>query len=368
MGVAQRTAVKAAVLREPKVPLAIETVEIDAPGPREIRIDTRAVGLCRSDMHFIDGVYPHPLPTVPGHEAAGVVDAVGSEVTSVVRGDHVVTFLAPFCGACAFCMKGQHTLCRDDAVKRAPANGPRLTLDGEPMVQFLNLSAFAEKILVHENGCVKVSKDIPFDRAALLGCAVVTGAGAIFHESALKPGETVAVVGAGGIGLSAINAAKIAGAGTIIAIDMISQKLDLAKKFGATHGFQSDEDVVAKVVDATGGGVDYAIEAVGRTDTAELCWKILKPGGTATILGMIPPGATMNIHGPDFLQARKIQGSMMGGAHLKIDMPRLVDFYLDGRLDLDNIIAQRMPLARINDAVDTMRDGGDAVRSVIMFE
>jgi len=266
-------------------------------------------------------------------------------------------------------MDGKHTLCQDSSVQRAEDAPPRLSLDGEPLKQFINISAFAEKMLVHENGCVKVSKKIPFDRAALLGCAVVTGAGAIFHESRLRPGETVAVVGAGGIGLSAINAAKIAGAGEIIAIDMLPEKLKLAKKFGATSTFLADADDVAKaIIEATGGGVHYAIEAVGRPETAELCWKILRRGGTATILGMIAPGAMVSIHGPEFLQGKKIQGSLMGGAHFKTDMPRLVDFYLKGQLDLDNIIADHLPLKDINVAIERMQSGGDAVRSVIMFD
>ena len=360
---------KAAVLREPGKPLTIEQVDIAQPGAREILIKTKAVGLCRSDLHFIDCAYPHPLPMIPGHEAAGIVDAVGSDVHGFEPGDHVVTFLAPFCGTCDLCMEGKQSLCQDDSVKRRAGDAPRLSINGDPLTQFLNLSAFAEMMLVHENACVKVSKDIPFDRAALIGCAVVTGASAVFRECGLRPGETVAVVGAGGIGLSAINAAKIAGAGEIIAIDMLPEKLKLAEQFGATKTFTADQtDVVKAILDTTGGGVNYAIEAVGRTDTVELCWKILKRGGTATVLGMIHPGAMVQIHGPDFLAGKTIKGSIMGGAHFKIDMPRLVDFYLGGKLDLDHIIANRLPLERINEAVDDMRRGGDNVRSVIIFD
>ena len=360
---------KAAVFREVGKPLTIEEVGIAEPASREILIRTKAVGLCGSDMHFINGTYPHPVPVVLGHEAAGVVEAIGNDVHGFDVGDHVITFLAPCCGTCELCMDGKHTLCQDNSVQRRDDAPPRMTLDGEPIRQFLNISAFAEQMLVHENGCVKVSKEIPFDRAALLGCAVVTGSGAIFHESKLRPGETVAVVGAGGIGLSAINSAKIAGAGEIIAIDMIPEKLELAKKYGATSAYLADADDLAKtIVAATGGGVHYAIEAVGRPETAELCWKILRRGGTATILGMIAPGAMVNIHGPEFLQGKKLQGSLMGGSHFKTDMPRLVDFYLKGQLDLDSIIAEHMPLEDINLAIERMRSGGDAVRSVMMFD
>ncbi len=360
---------KAAILREPGKPLTIEEVEIDEPGAREVLIKTMAVGLCRSDLHFIEGTYPFPMPCIPGHEAAGIVEKVGSDVHGFAPGDHVITFLAPFCGSCEFCLSGKHTLCQDESVKRPETGKQRLSIGGEPMVQYLNLSAFAEKMLVHENGCVKVSKEIPFDRAALIGCAVVTGASTVFRECKLSPGETVAVVGAGGIGLSAINAAKIAGAGQIIAIDMLPAKLELARKFGATHTVNAgDADAVEQVMAATGGGVDYAIEAVGRADTAELCWNVLKRGGQAIVLGMISPTATVSIPGPSFLAGKGIKGSIMGGSHFKTDMPRLVDFYLKGQLDLDHIIAEHMPLEDINTAVDIMRSGGDAVRSVIMFD
>jgi len=360
---------KAAILREPGKPLSIEQVDIGTPGSREILITTKAVGLCRSDLHFLDGTFPHPVPTIPGHEACGVVEAVGNDVHGFVPGDHVVTFLRPFCGTCELCMTGKHSLCTDSSVQR-DADGPqRLSQNGETINQFLNLSALAEKMLVHENACVRVSKDIPFDRAALIGCGVITGASSIFNDCHLEPGEKVAIVGAGGIGLSAINAAKIAGAGEIIAIDMVPEKLDVAKSFGATKTFKADQEELAQaVIEATGGGVHYAIEAVGRTDTAELCWSILRPGGTATILGMIGPMKMINIHGPELLAGKKLQGSIMGGARFKVDMPRLVDFYLKGQLDLDSLIDQRIPLEQVNEGFDVMRAGGDALRSVVIFE
>lgn len=360
---------KAAIVREPGAPLTIEEVVIDAPGPREVLIRTKATGLCRSDMHFIEGTYPWPAPFIPGHEAAGVVEAVGELVSDVAVGDHVVTFLAPFCGSCRLCLNGQHTLCQAESVRRPADAPPRLSLAGQPLAQFLQLSAFAEQMLVHENACVAVSKDIPFDRAALIGCSVTTGSGAIFNECKLVPGESVAVVGCGGIGLSAINAAKIAGAGKIVAVDALPAKLELARKFGATHGYLATDPGVAETIVAdTGGGLDYAIEAVGRTDTAQLAWSIVRRGGLAIVLGMIPPGEMVQIHGPEFLAGKAIKGSIMGGGQFKTDMPRLVDFYLAGSLDLDAIIAERFALADINMAVDKMHAGGDAVRSVIMFD
>lgn len=359
---------KAAVLFEAKQPLEIHDVQIDKPGPREVLIRTAACGVCRSDLHFVDGAYPHVMPTVPGHEAAGVVEAVGSEVTRIRPGDHVITFFTVFCGSCEFCVSGRPSLCVDSSTRRPKEAEPKLRLaDGTPIAHFLNLSAFAEQMLVHENACVAISKDMPLDRAALLGCAVMTGAGSIFRDSKVTPGETVAVIGCGGIGLAAINAAKIAGAGKIVAIDPVPEKRALARKMGATHDFDAmADDLVKQVLTLTDGGVDYAIEAVGRPSTAEMAWHVLRRGGTATILGMIAPGQSVSIPGPTFLSGKKLQGSLAGSMQFPIDLPRLVQMYLDGLLDLDSMVAERIRIEDINHAFDNLRKG-DAVRSVIEF-
>lgn len=359
---------KAAVLYEPKTALVIEDIQVSKPGPREVLIRTVACGVCRSDLHFIEGSFPHPMPTVPGHEAAGIVEAVGSDVARLKVGDHVITFFTVFCGSCEMCVTGRPSLCIDPSTRRPKGAEPRIALkDGTPLAPFLNLSAFAEMMLVHENACVAISKDMPLDRAALLGCAVITGAGSIFNDSRLRSGETVAVIGCGGIGLSAINAAKIAGAGKIIAIDPVADKRALAERLGATHSFDSnDPDLANKFIALTGGGVDYAIEAVGRPATAELAWALLKRGGTATILGMIAPGNMVSLPGPSFLTGKKLQGSLLGSTRFPIDMPRLVQLYLDGKLDLDTMVAERITLDGVNDAIDKLRTG-DTVRSVIEF-
>lgn len=359
---------KAAVLFEAKRPLEIVEVVVDKPGPREVLIRTAAVGVCRSDLHFVDGSFPHPVPTVPGHEAAGVVEAVGEGVSSVKPGDHVITFFTVFCGSCEMCITGRPSLCVDPSTRRPKDAAPRLTLkDGQALAPFLNLSAFAEQMLVHENACVAIPKEMPLDRAALLGCAVITGAGSVFNDSKVKPGESVAVIGAGGIGLSAINAAKIAGAGQIIAIDPVAEKRALAEKIGATHTLDANADGLTKTVLAlSDGGVHYAIEAVGRSNTAEVAWNILRRGGTATILGMIAPGNEVKIAGPTFLTGKKLQGSLLGSTQFPIDMPRLVRMYLDGKLDLDTMVAERIALEDINDALEKLRTG-DTARSVIVF-
>lgn len=360
--------IRAAVLRAPGQPLSVEPIIVDAPAPREVRIRTAACGVCRSDLHFVDGAFPHPLPTVPGHEAAGVVEAVGDGVTTVKPGDHVVTFLTVFCGTCEFCTTGRPSLCNSPATRRPEGAPPRLRLmDGTPLAPFLNLSAFAEVMLVHENACVAIDRTLALDRAALLGCAVITGAGSIFNDSRVRPGESVAVIGAGGIGLAAINAAKIAGAGTIIAIDPIPAKRDLAQRMGATHTLDPAADgIVRQVMTLTDGGAHYAIEAVGRSETAELAWTILRRGGTATILGMIAPGKAVSIPGPTFLTGKKLQGSLLGSTRFPVDLPRLVRMVLDGRLDIDTLVAERIPLDGINGAFDKLRTG-DSVRSVVTF-
>jgi S-(hydroxymethyl)glutathione dehydrogenase / alcohol dehydrogenase len=360
---------KAAVLIEAGKPLVIEDVVISKPAPHEVLIRTAACGLCHSDLHFIDGAYPHPLPAIPGHEAAGIVEAVGSEVRTVKVGDAVVTCLSAFCGHCEFCVSGRMSLCLGTETKRSRDAAPRITRpDGSPVAQMLNLSAFAEMMLIHEHACVRIDPDMPLDRAAVLGCAVTTGAGTIFNACKVTPGETVAVVGCGGVGLATINAAKIAGAGQIIAADPMPEKRALAMKLGATHSVDAlAEDAAAQILEISKGGVDHAIEAVGRPQSGELAVKSLKRGGTATILGMMPLQHSVGLSAIDLLSGKKLQGAIMGGNRFPVDIPRLVDFYMRGLLDLDSIVAETIPLAQINEGFDKMKKG-DAARSVIVFD
>jgi len=358
---------KAAVLFEAKTPLSIEEVQVAKPGPREVLIRTAAVGVCRSDLHFVDGAYPHAMPTIPGHEAAGVVEAVGEDVSTVKVGDHVVTCLSVFCGHCEHCVTGHMALCVDGSVRRPRTAPPRLSMNGQPVHQMLNLSAYAEQMLVHEHACVAIDRAMPLDRAALIGCAVTTGAGAVFNTTDVTPGETVCVVGCGGIGLAAINAAKIAGAGKIIALDPVAEKRAVAEKLGATHTIDALSETAAdEVVEITKGGVHHAIEAVGRPQSAATAVKVLRRGGTATILGMMPLTEKVGLSAMDLLSGKKLQGGLMGSNRFPVDIPRLVDFYLRGLLDLDTIIAERLPLERINHAFDELRKG-DATRSVVVF-
>jgi S-(hydroxymethyl)glutathione dehydrogenase/alcohol dehydrogenase len=261
---------KAAVLHEVNQPLVIEDVEINKPGPHEVLVRTAFAGLCHSDLHFIEGLYPHPLPVVLGHESAGIVDQVGSEVRYVKKGDHVITCLSVFCGTCENCTTGRPAICTDTSVKLLPGVAKRLTLKGEHVNTFTNLSSYAEMMLVHENAVVKISEDFPLDRAALIGCAVITGYGAAVNTAKVAPGETVAVIGCGGVGMAAINGAAIAGAGRIIAVDTNPVKLQLATKLGATDLVNPrDGDPVKRIQELMKGGVNHAIECLGTKTTAE---------------------------------------------------------------------------------------------------
>lgn len=359
---------KAAVLREVRTPLQIEEVQISKPGPHEVLIRTASAGLCHSDLHFIEGSYPHPLPAVLGHESAGIVEQVGSEVRTVRPGDHVITCLSAYCGHCEHCLTGHLSLCVSPDTKRDTDQTSRITQGGAPLPQFLNLSSFAEQMLIHEHACVAVRKDMPLDRAALIGCAVITGVGAVIHTSNVRPGETVAVIGCGGVGLAAINGAAIAGASRIIAIDMAASKAELAKAVGATDFIDaSSADPVGVVLEMTKGGVRHAFEAIGRTKTVEQAFSMLQRGGTANIIGMIAPGEMLSLPGAAFLGERRLQGSLMGSNRFPIDMPRLVDFYLSGHLKLDHLISRRIRLEDVNEGFAAMKSGGLA-RSVIVFD
>jgi S-(hydroxymethyl)glutathione dehydrogenase / alcohol dehydrogenase len=359
---------KAAVLHEANKPLTIEEVGINKPAAREVLIRTAFAGLCHSDLHFIEGLYPHPLPVVLGHESAGVVEEVGSEVTYVKKGDHVITCLSVFCGTCENCTTGRPVICTNTDVKLPPGAARRLSLDGKPLHTFVNLSSYAEMMLVHENAIVKIDREFPLDRAALIGCAVITGYGAVVNTAKVAPGETVAIIGCGGVGMAAINGAAIAGAGRIIAVDTNPVKLQLATKLGATDLVNpKDGDPVQRIKDLTKGGVHHAIECLGTKTTAEQAFQMLAIGGTATIVGMVPFGQKIELHGFDFLRERKIQGSSMGSNRFRVDMPRLIEFYRQRKLHLDDWISDRIKLGDINEGFAAMK-AGKVVRSVIQFD
>jgi len=316
----------------------------------------------------MQGMRKFPLPGVLGHEVSGIVEAVGPGVKDLKPGDHVVGALSVFCGTCRQCLGGRFALCADTDVKQPPGQAKRLFQDGKPVSQVFNLSGFAEQMLVHRNALVKIREDMPLDRAALLGCAVITGTGAVFRSAQVPAGSSVAVVGCGGVGLAAINGAKIAGAARIIAIDTVPSKLELARKFGATDAvLASDGDTVAKVVEMTQGGVEYAFECIGMPATVEQCFRMLQPGGTATILGLFPPGVKVAVEGSDFFLEKKLRGSALGSSRIREDIPRLVELYMQGRLNLDDLVSRRIGLDDINEGFEAMKRG-EVARSVIVFD
>ncbi len=358
---------RAAVLHGVGGPLAVEDVELDDPWSHEVVVRTAACGVCRSDLHFVDGHYSTTFPVVPGHEAAGVVEAVGSEVRYVSPGDPVIACMSVFCGRCAYCTGGRPYLCRSPEVRRGSDDSPRLRLDGQPLVQLYGLGAYAEQMLVHESALVKVRPDMPLDRAALIGCAVTTGFGAVANTARVPPGATVVVIGCGGVGLSAVNGASIIGAGRIVAVDVQQAKLDQARTVGATDLVDASAgDPVDVVLELTEGGADFTFEALGRRETVEQAFRMLSPGGVATVIGMVPEGQMVEVHAADLLDDKVLQGSNMGSNRFRVDMPYYVDLYMEGRLKLDEITSCHIGLDGLDDAFDEMR-GGSVGRSIVVF-
>ncbi len=330
---------------------------------------TVASGVCHSDLHYVDGVSSTVAPAILGHEAAGVVEEVGEQVTYLKPGDHVISCLSVFCGTCHQCLSGHPSRCTDRP-RRTESDPPRLSFagSGAPITQVFNLSSYAERMLVHENALVKIDDDMPFDCAALIGCGVVTGVGAVINTARIEPGCTVAVFGLGGVGLSAVQGARIAGARQIIAVDVVEPKLTHALDLGATHVVDaSSQDPVEAIQNLTDGGVDYSFEAIGLKTAAEQAFYCLTPGGTATVIGIIPPGQKVEIEGRMFLSERKIQGSGMGSNRFRTDMPRLIEFYRQGRLMLDEMITRRGRLEDVNEAFRAMK-AGEVSRTVLMFD
>jgi S-(hydroxymethyl)glutathione dehydrogenase / alcohol dehydrogenase len=361
---------KAAVMRAYNAPLAIEEVRIDDPGPGEVLVKTAASGICHSDLHVIEASLPVPPPCVLGHEPAGIVEAVGAGVKDFVPGDHVIGCITQWCGVCKFCTAGRPYLCPTQYVGRPLDAAPRLrSHNGDPLIQFANLSSFAEKMLCPERSLVKIRDDMPLDRAALIGCGVTTGLGAALNTVRIPAGASVVIVGCGGVGLAALQGARIVGAGKIVAVDTQAWKFDLARKLGATDCVNAkDGDPVAAVQGLTGGGADFVFECLGSVPTVQQSIAMTGRGGTTVLVGVVPITQMVPISAADLtLQEKNITGSYMGSNRFRFDMPKYVEFYLDGRLRLDEMISSRIPLSEINTAFDRMRKG-EAARQVILFD
>jgi S-(hydroxymethyl)glutathione dehydrogenase/alcohol dehydrogenase len=359
---------KAAVFRALKQPLTIEEVEIDRPAAHEVLVKTVAAGVCHSDLHCMLGTIPAKTPAVLGHEPAGVIEAVGSEVTSLKPDDHVIACTSIYCGNCRQCLLGRPHLCTNRADCQRRRDEPsRLSQMGARLTQFADLGAFAEKMLLHERAVLKIADDIPLDRAALLGCAVTTGVGAALNTAKVEPGSTVAVFGAGGVGISVIQGARIAGARQIIAVDIRDNKLETAKHFGATEAINgASADAVREIKRLSNGGVDYSFDAIGNPKVLEQCIYCLAPRGLATLVGAIRPGQKVEFEPGHLFIEKRVQGCYMGSNRFHLDMPKYLDLYRQGRLNLDDMISKRSPLEEINEAFRAM-EAGEVTRTVLTF-
>lgn len=361
---------QAAVFRKVHEPLTIETVDIDKPWGREVLIRTVATGVCHSDLHIVDGLGRYPLdrPYVLGHEGAGIVEAVGADVTTVRPGDHVVACLSGFCGTCPQCLGGHPNLCVGGVVARSEQATPRVSQSGELVRQFAGIGSYADHMLLHENSIVRIDPDLPLDRAALVGCGVLTGVGAALRTSGMQAGQTVAVFGVGGVGLSIIQGARIGGARQIIAVDMFDSKLEMAKALGATHTVNSTQDDPVKAVRALtrGEGVDHAFEAVGLSILVRQAIESLAIRGTATIVGVLPANAMIEFPWLAIRPECRIQTSRMGSNQFRTDIPNYLEFYRQGRLKLDEMVSRRGQLGDINEAFRAMK-AGEVARSVLVF-
>jgi Zn-dependent alcohol dehydrogenase len=347
---------KAAVCYSFGAPLVVEDISIDPPQTGEVQVRLAATAVCHSDLHLISGDWLGPLPVVAGHEAAGIVSAIGAGVTGVKPGDRVIVSLLRSCGACLQCRTGARNNCRGafplDRESRLH-NGA-----GQPLAHGINCAAFAEEAIVDQSQVVAIPEEMPLDRAALLGCGVITGVGAVLNTARVGVGESVAVIGAGGVGLNAIQGAVLAGAHPIIAVDRIASKLDAALAFGATRATLEPKEVRK---------VDYAFVTVGVPEAVSAAQQMIRPGGTIVVVGMPALKAALSLRMFDLVWSeQRILGSRMGSANLQLDAPRLVDLYLRGRLKLDELITTRYPLDDINEAIASM-GRGEALRNVIAF-
>ena len=338
---------------------SVEDISIAAPIGREVLVDVKAAGLCHSDHTIATMDIGYAMPLVLGHEVSGVVVSVGPSVTSVAVGDHVVGCLAQSCGGCARCLDGQPLQCqRPEATLRDRDEPPRLSRDGEATSQVFGLGGFAEQALIHENQLVTIAKDVPFPQAALLGCAVLTGAGAVLNTANVRAGDSVVIIGAGGVGINAVTGAVLAGASTIIAVDVEDLRLGAATRFGATHVINSaKEDVVEAVSAITRTGADYVFDFVGTTAVASSCLSMLAVGGGLYLVGVADPAADVPVNiVSSVLRQTRVQGVSLGSSNFKRDIPFYADLYLQGRMNLDDLVSLEISLEQIEDGYARMKD------------
>jgi Zn-dependent alcohol dehydrogenase len=355
---------RAAVLLAADRPVSIEDVTVKDPGPGEVRVTIRAAGLCHSDLSVIDRSIPYPTPVVLGHEGAGIVDAVGKGVTAVKEGDAVVISTLAHCGRCPACEVGRPTECRNAP---NPKDAQPFTVGGKPAYQFANVSAFVERTVVREQSAIPVDPRVPFECAALIGCGIMTGVGAVVNRAKVETGATMAVFGLGGIGLSCVQGGVLSGASKIIAVDVVPAKLELARRLGATHTIDAGrEDPVAVIKDLTHGGADYTFEAVGNVTVIRQALDALGPGGALTVVGVPKLGTSAEFVVHALYQNKAILGCRYGTARPRRDFPMLADLYLSGRLKIDELITRRYQLEQFDTALDELKRG-QLARGVFAF-
>lgn len=365
--------IEAAVLEAAGEPFVIKSLTLDPPQAGEVLVRIKAVGVCHSDWHLVTGATKHPLPLVPGHEGAGIVEQLGTGVDDLVVGDHVILNWAPACGECFYCRHSKPNLC-DTYTQPIWAgtmlDGSTRLRDGDRAVySYCGLAAFAERTVVLRQSCVKIRKEVPFDIAALVGCAVTTGVGAAMFTARVQKGQSVAIIGCGGVGLSCVQGAILCGAEKIIAIDLNSQRVAKAIELGATHGVESSPAAIEEVRDLTEGrGVDHAIEAVGIPALQEQAYAMTRPGGTVTFAGLSAMGTSTNLPGALIVREEKtIKGSYYGSANPQKDFPMLTDLYEAGKLDLKALVTRKYKLAEINEAYRHLL-AGEGARGVIVMD
>lgn len=363
---------KAAVLEEAGKPVVIHNdLEITSPLAGQVAVDVKHCGLCHSDLSYIDGVFPSLLPVVLGHEAAGIVSEVGPGVTRLQPGDHVVLTPTPPCGSCYWCVRGEASVCVNSAsisTGLMPDGTTPLSRGGEPVYRGVGLAAFAERVLTQETGAVKIDDDIPLHIACVLGCAIQTGTGAVLNAANVQSGETVLILGLGGVGLAAVQGARIAGAARILASDPVASRREAALALGATDLLDPDHDDVVAAAQAVGGvGVDFAFETAGRGALLEVAMAAIRNGGTMVCVGAPPLEETYTLIPAAFvISGKKIIATVLGDANSLRDIPRYLDLWRAGRLDLESMITNRRPIEEINEACTDLRQGS-GIRTVLDF-
>ena len=367
--------VRAAVAHAAGQPLSIETVDLEGPRAGEVLVELKATGVCHTDAYTLSGLDPEGLfPTILGHEGAGVVVDVGAGVKSLKPGDHVIPLYTPECRECEYCLNPKTNLCQ--AIRSTQGQGlmpdgtSRFSLDGKPLAHYMGCSTFANFTVLPEIALAKIREDAPFDKVCYIGCGVTTGIGAVVFTAKVEPGSTVVVFGLGGIGLNVIQGARMAGARMIVGVDLNPGREAMARSFGMTHFVNPKEvegDLVAHLVALTGGGADYSFECIGTVQVMRQALECCHKGwGTSVIIGVAPAGAEISTRPFQLVTGRNWRGSAFGGARGRTDVPRIVDWYMEKRIEIDPLITHTLPLERINEAFDLMHRG-ESIRSVILY-